>query len=62
LLLIDVPAKMVTEGLGHSSITRMLDPYRHVLPTRQKRAADTLGGLLAGVEKRAQRSDHADWW
>jgi integrase len=46
LLLADVPAKIVSERLGHSSITVTLDIYSHVLPTMQKRAADTLGALL----------------
>jgi integrase len=48
LLLADVPAKVVSERLGHSSITLTLDTYSHVLPTMQKRAADTMGKLLAG--------------
>jgi integrase len=46
LLLADVPAKVVSERLGHSSITMTLDTYSHVLPTMQRRAADTMGRLL----------------
>lgn len=46
LLLADVPAKVVSERLGHSSITLTLDTYSHVLPTIQKRAADLMGRLL----------------
>jgi integrase len=46
LLLADVPAKVVSERLGHSSITLTLDTYSHVLPTMQQRAADALGRLL----------------
>ena len=46
LLLADVPAKIVCERLGHSSITLTLDTYSHVLPTMQKRAADVFGKLL----------------
>jgi integrase len=46
LLLADVPAKVVSERLGHSSITLTLDTYSHVLPTMQQRAADVMGRLL----------------
>jgi integrase len=33
LLLADQPAKVVSERLGHSSVTLTLDTYSHVLPT-----------------------------
>jgi integrase len=46
LLLADVPAKVVSERLGHSSITLTLDTYSHVLPTMQRRAADLMGQIL----------------
>jgi integrase len=46
LLLADVPAKVVSERLGHASVTLTLDTYSHVLPTMQRRAADLLGQLL----------------
>jgi integrase len=46
LLLADVPAKVVSERLGHASITRTLDTYSHVLPTMQRRAADLIGQIL----------------
>jgi integrase len=46
LLLVDVPAKVVSERLGHSSITLTLDTYSHVLPTMQRRVADMMGRLL----------------
>jgi integrase len=46
LLLADVNAKVVSERLGHSSITRTLDTYSHVLPTMQRKAADLLGQIL----------------
>ena len=36
LLLADVPAKMVSERLGHGSIAVTLDTYSHVLPTMQR--------------------------
>jgi integrase len=46
LLLADVPAKVVSERLGHSSITLTLDTYSHVLPMMQKRAAEMMGRTL----------------
>ena len=46
LLLAGVPAKVVSERLGHASITLTLDTYSHVLPTMQRRAADTMGRIL----------------
>jgi integrase len=46
LLLADVNAKVVSERLGHASITRTLDVYSHVLPTMQRKAADLLGQIL----------------
>jgi integrase len=53
LLLAEVPAKIVSERLGHSTITLTLDTYSHVLPTMQARAAVVMGGLI-GLAKRAQ--------
>jgi integrase len=46
LLLADVPAKVVSERLGHSSLTLTLDTYSHVRPTMQRRAADLMGQIL----------------
>jgi integrase len=51
LLLADEPAKVVSERLGHASIQLTLDTYSHVLPTMQKRAADTMGRLLGQARK-----------
>jgi integrase len=48
LLLADVPAKVVSERLGHNSIQMTLDLYTHVLPTMQRRAAGAIGKLLGG--------------
>jgi integrase len=55
LLLADVPAKVVSERLGHSTITLTLDTYSHVLPTMQKKAADAMGRFLGQkAEKKAE--------
>jgi integrase len=38
--------KVVSERLGHASITLTLDTYSHVLPSMQHAAADKLEGTL----------------
>lgn len=48
LLLANVNPKIVSERLGHSTITLTLDTYSHVLPTMQRAAADQLEQLLFG--------------
>ena len=55
LLLADVPAKVVSECLGHSTITLPMNTYSHVLPTMQKKAAHDLGKILGKqiVDKKA---------
>lgn len=46
LLSKDIHPKIVSERLGHSSISITLDTYTHVLPDMQKEAANKLNGLL----------------
>ena len=46
LLLANESAKVVSERLGHSSVTLTLDTYSHVLPTMQRRAANLMGQIL----------------
>jgi integrase len=46
LLSAGVPAKVVSERLGHSSITITLDTYSHVTPALQREAATALGAAL----------------
>jgi len=43
-----VPAKVVSERLGHSNVGITLDRYSHVLPTMQEDAAETVGKILFG--------------
>jgi integrase len=38
--------KVVSERLGHSTVTITLDTYSHVLPSLQREAADTIAKLL----------------
>jgi integrase len=44
-----IPIKVVSERLGHATITITLNLYAHVLPGMQKQAAETLGQLLRGT-------------
>jgi integrase len=46
LLRKDVHPKIVSERLGHSSISITLDTYSHVLPDMQKEAAEKLNDLM----------------
>jgi integrase len=41
--------KVVSERLGHSSITLTLDTYSHVLPDMQQQAASKLEALLSSL-------------
>jgi integrase len=47
MLLSRVPIKMVSEKLGHASVTITLDIYSHVLPNMQQMAADAMDAALA---------------
>ncbi len=40
--------KVVSERLGHSTITLTMDTYSHVLPDMQERTAAKLEGMLFG--------------
>jgi len=48
LLLAGVPARMVQEILGHSSITLTLGTYSHVLPELREQAVRAQAGILGG--------------
>lgn len=49
--------KVVSERLGHASVTLTLDTYSHVLPTMQQQAAERLEATLFGTaaKKRGRR-------
>jgi integrase len=51
LLLAGVPAKIVSERLGHASIAVTLDIYSHVLPAMQDSAADAINAILTAAEE-----------
>ncbi len=42
LLKANVHPKMVSERLGHASVTLTLDVYSHILPTIQEAAVDAI--------------------
>jgi integrase len=52
-----VPAKVVSEQLGHASVAFTLDTYSHVLPHMQEAAAAQVEALLfeSAPKKRAAR-------
>jgi integrase len=43
-----VPAKVVSERLGHANIAITMDTYSHVLPGLDAEAADTVARLILG--------------
>jgi integrase len=49
LLLAGEHAKVVSERLGHASITLTLDTYSHVLPSMQEGSADKLEAMFGSV-------------
>jgi integrase len=55
LLRANVHPKIVSERLGHSSITITLDIYSHCVPTMQESATQTIGKMLYGVRKAKSR-------
>jgi integrase len=43
-----IPAKVVSERLGHASVMITLDTYSHVLPSMQEDAANSVAKLILG--------------
>jgi integrase len=43
-----IPAKVVSERLGHANVSITLDTYSHVLPALQEEAAGTVARLILG--------------
>jgi integrase len=50
LLLAGEHPKVVSERLGHASVTITMDTYSHVMPTMQRAAAEKIEKLLAGSQ------------
>jgi integrase len=51
-----VPAKVVSEQLGHASVAFTLDTYSHVLPHMQDEAAAQVAALLLDAPKKRRRA------
>ena len=58
LLLAGVHPKIVSEMLGHTSVTSTLTIYSHVLPMIQRDAADAMHRLLGDKEEGPQVPDN----
>jgi integrase len=43
-----IPAKVVSERLGHATVQIALDTYSHVLPGLDEQAAETVARLILG--------------
>jgi integrase len=44
-----IPAKVVSERLGHANVSITLDTYSHVLPAQQEDAANAVAALILGT-------------
>lgn len=55
-----VHPKIVSERLGHSTVTLTLDTYSHVLPDMQREAAEKLDALLSSVSPVGLRTSAAE--
>ena len=49
-----IPAKVVSDRLGHASVAFTLDTYAHVLPDQRREAADLMDTVLPTPGRRAQ--------
>ncbi|WP_211262654.1 hypothetical protein [Nitriliruptor alkaliphilus] len=49
-----MPAKVVSERLGHVNIAITLDAYSHVLPRMNEAAASAFGSMLRGPVEQVQ--------
>ena len=48
-----VPAKIMSERLGHASVGFTLDVYTHVLPGHDQDAANQVAGLILDIQETA---------
>jgi integrase len=62
LLEASVHPKIVSEALGHSSVSFTMDTYQHLMPTMQDAATrgieEALGATLGAGTRRPKRSSH----
>jgi len=50
MLVQGVPARVVMETLGHSTITLTMNTYSHVMPSLKREAADAMDRILGGAK------------
>ena len=43
-----MPAKVISERLGHATVAITIDIYSHVIPGMDEQAAHTVAGLILG--------------
>jgi hypothetical protein len=55
-----IPAKVISERLGHANIAITMDTYSHVLPGLDEQAAGIVAQLILGKLRREKPSD--DKW
>src|ERR1035438_7879874 len=60
LLAHNVPVKMISEMLGHSSTTFTMDVYGHVLPRLQQQAATEMDAIIGGARKAQKERDEKE--
>jgi Phage integrase family len=54
-----VPAKVVSERLGHATIAITLDVYSHVIPGMDAQAANAVASLILDVPVQAKGPDRS---
>ena len=57
MLLAEVPVKVVSERLGHSSPAFTMSVYQHVLPGMQAEAAERFAEILRNAESDQGNAD-----
>jgi hypothetical protein len=56
-----VPAKIISERLGHASAAFTLQPYTHVTPGMDRAAAESVAALILGQQRPADSTDVRDF-
>lgn len=57
LIMAGVPVKVVSERLGHSTVTITQDIYAHVMPHMQQQAADVMEEVLSAAKKQRESGE-----
>ena len=62
LLMAGVPPKVVSERLGHATVSITLDLYSHVLDGLQAEAAEQIGAVVFGLDRSATTAESGTPW